>query len=182
MSKGSFRVKVHLSRDANGYVKYFYPCFTRYIQKKDIVHIERFETCEEFYDWLIYSDDNGIELNKDTKFVRLINEMPNEYNEDCKCDKWCTCPLPIYPLYLILAKNKFVKEYYGANNGNEFGTPKTVFYMIHPDEREHMERFLAGTDDALYDYVEHLKYNPKNGTDYEQVKEEFKKRKINNDD
>lgn len=44
-----------------------------------------------------------------------------------------------------------------------------------------MERFLAGTDDALYDYVEHLKYNPKIGTDYDLVKEEFKKRKINDD-
>lgn len=168
MSKGSFRVKVHLFRDEYGYVKNFHVCDTRYIQKKDIVHIERFETCEQFHDWFIY-EEYGIELNEHTKFVDLTKEMTEEYNEECQCDDFCKCPLPIYPLYLILAKNKFAKEYYGAKTVHGYGIPETVFYMIHPDEREHMERFLAGTDD------------PKNGTDYELVKEEFKKRKINND-
>jgi hypothetical protein len=47
------------------------------------------------------------------------------------------------------------------------------YYIVHPDEREHMERFLAGTDDALYDYVHHLKYDPLHGTEVQAAKQEY---------
>lgn len=48
-----------------------------------------------------------------------------------------------------------------------------MMYLVHPDEREHMERFLAGTDDALYDYVHHLKYDPLHGTEVQAAKQEY---------
>lgn len=47
-----------------------------------------------------------------------------------------------YPMYYIKTRRKGRK------------------YLVHPNEREHMERYLAGTDDALYDFVHHLKYLP----------------------
>ena len=54
--------------------------------------------------------------------------------------------------------------------------PKVVNFIVASSEREHMERYLAGTDDALYDYVHHLKYNPTNGSEALVVKEEFEMR------
>lgn len=49
----------------------------------------------------------------------------------------------IYPLYRIIVSER----------GKEF-------YLVHPSEREHMERYLAGTDNPLYDLVNELRYNP----------------------
>lgn len=53
-------------------------------------------------------------------------------------------------------------------------------YVVDPSENEHMERFLAGTDDPLYDLVHELRYNPKIrlGEDVQEAESHFKKQKI----
>ena len=33
-----------------------------------------------------------------------------------------------------------------------------AMYIAHPSEREHVERFIAGTDNPLYDYVHELRF------------------------
>ncbi len=35
-----------------------------------------------------------------------------------------------------------------------------TIYLIHPSENEHMERFLAGTANPMYDFVFELRNNP----------------------
>lgn len=35
-----------------------------------------------------------------------------------------------------------------------------VVYTIDSSEHEHLERYLAGTDDPLYDFVHEIRYNP----------------------
>lgn len=126
----------------------------RYIKKDDIDHIERFESSQDFYEWLYLNHDETIfSLSSSLTVADLIRKMSGY---KCVCRDWCACSLQIYPLFL---KNTFAKE---PKEKSKSVIPKSVFYMIHPDERNHMERFLTGTDDEL-------------------VKEEFKKRKINND-
>lgn len=31
--------------------------------------------------------------------------------------------------------------------------PPVYRYIVHPDEHENMERYLAGTDDPIYDFI-----------------------------
>lgn len=71
----------------------------------------------------------------------------------------------IYPLYEIIVKDE------------------DDCYLVHPSEREHMERYLAGTDNPLYDLVNELRYNPNLafGSEVRAAKQDFesetKKRK-----
>lgn len=79
----------------------------------------------------------------------------------------------VFPLYVIKVKNKIVREY---ENHNSFSIPKTVNYIVHSSEHEHMERYLAGTDDALYDYVNLLKYMPCiEGSEFSAAEKDFKR-------
>jgi hypothetical protein len=84
----------------------------------------------------------------------------------------CPCWNQHFPLYLITVQNKHI-----ASSTDDCGSEKVILptttYFVHPSEHEHMERFLAGTDDALYDYVHHLQFNPNNGTDVNAAKAEF---------
>ncbi len=54
--------------------------------------------------------------------------------------------LAYFPLYLLTV--------IGENQ-------KFVSYIIDPSEHEHMERYLAGTDDPMYDFVHELRNNPR---------------------
>jgi hypothetical protein len=53
-------------------------------------------------------------------------------------------------------------------------------FVVDPSENEHMERFLAGTDDPLYDLVHELRYNPHFRLDAEiqSAENHFKRNKI----
>lgn len=79
----------------------------------------------------------------------------------------------VFPLYVITVKNKDVREY---EHHNSFLVPKTINYIVHSSEHEHMERYLAGTDDALYDYVNLLKYMPRlEGSEFLGAERDFKR-------
>jgi len=59
----------------------------------------------------------------------------------------------------------------------DYVNEKTINYIVHSSEHEHMERYLAGTDDALYDYVNLLKYMPRlEGSEFLGAERDFKKR------
>lgn len=53
-------------------------------------------------------------------------------------------------------------------------------FIVDPCEKEHMERFLAGTDDPLYDLVHELRYNPSTrlGKDVQEAESHFKKSRM----
>ena len=75
---------------------------------------------------------------------------------------FCTCLFeeqPIFPLYLIAAKNhkEFALRDLGNGNMEEF-TPEHAFYIVHPDERDRMPRILEGTDNPMYDLVHEMRY------------------------
>ena len=57
-------------------------------------------------------------------------------------------------------------------------------YMVHPCERERMERILNGTDDPMYDLVHELRYNPHVGigSELKEAKNDFNKRIKNTHD
>lgn len=45
--------------------------------------------------------------------------------------------------------------------------------IVHPDERERMERILSGTDNPLHDLVHELRYNPNISFEREEAKRDF---------
>lgn len=57
-------------------------------------------------------------------------------------------------------------------------TKKNGGFVVDPCEKEHMERFLAGTDDPLYDLVHELRYNPniRLGEEVREAENHFKKK------
>jgi hypothetical protein len=77
---------------------------------------------------------------------------------------------------MIVVKNKMRIEMEREDCDTAYFVPKLVNCFVASSEREHMERYLAGTDDALYDYVHYLKYNPTNGSEALAVKDEFEMR------
>lgn len=60
---------------------------------------------------------------------------------------------------------------------------KNAYYGIHPCEKEHVERYLAGTDDPMYDFVHELRYHPDSllGREKEAAEAHFKKQKIDSE-
>lgn len=54
------------------------------------------------------------------------------------------------------------------------------WFVVHPSEEEHMERYLAGTDDPMYDFVHEMRYNPDSvfGKERQEAEAHFKKQKI----
>lgn len=77
--------------------------------------------------------------------------------------------------YMIKVKNK--SKYFVFKHNNEPYVPKLLTYFVDPSENEHMERFIAGTDDAMYDYVELLKYMPRTeGSEMKQAEERISKK------
>lgn len=55
--------------------------------------------------------------------------------------------------YVITCKNTMNIE----NSGRIY--LETIQYVVDPSENEHVERFLAGTDDPMYDFVHELKFS-----------------------
>lgn len=110
-----------------------------------------------------------------------IHAVLNALSNDCKCDamkgmtgmEWSnesalSCAMLPYdykrvracdlhtkyaPYYFVRIRIEDNDHYYSKQG--EF-----VWYLIHPDERERMERILNGTDNPLYDLVHQLMYNP----------------------
>lgn len=49
--------------------------------------------------------------------------------------------------------------------------------IVHPDERDRMERILGGTDNPLHDLVHELRYNPNISFEREEAKRDFESKK-----
>lgn len=90
------------------------------------------------------------------KYAGRIDEMQTH----CKCKYEA---LKTHPIYVIIDENG-------------------KMYYVHPCEQEHMERYVAGTADSMYDLVHELRYNHTIGIDMRAAEAHFKKRKINEDE
>ncbi len=62
----------------------------------------------------------------------------------------------MFPLYEVSVFN--YNEYAYINGDRTKVIPRVAIYILHPDERDHMERYLAGTDDPMYDFIHELRY------------------------
>jgi hypothetical protein len=94
------------------------------------------------------------DLNCTCKMIELYTEDPSNIPQNLECN----CVLTTLPMYIIYVKKE--------------NKP----YIVHPDEKEHMERFISGTDDPLYDLVHELRYNPnlRLGMDCESLNKKYK--------
>lgn len=84
----------------------------------------------------------------------------------------CTCKLNIFPLYEVTVENRTEISQYPDGS---FGATPLVTYLLHPDERPRMERYLEG--ETLHELFNLLRYGPptalipKGGTEYQEAQE-----------
>lgn len=155
MSKGSFKV---IGEVGTNTCRLYEKEHDRYIPKhkidmvdKDPVYFSEMNYSDEDADAFHYGLNQRGLLN--CKIVHDISDRnPNNgyFSRDICIDK--------LGLYIITTKK------YGD-------------FVVDPCEKEHVERFLAGTDDPLYDLVHELRYNPNTrlGKDVQEAESHFKK-------
>jgi hypothetical protein len=159
-----------------------------YIPQARIVQVARYATNQEHRQrtlifgeqrWRRYDDADEDVVSESTgiyyDYLSNVASMSID-GPDCECDMCdshaddyapkrprpakepliCTCFDSMFPLYEVTATNLHIT----ARNKETgfYNTPAHVVYFLHPDEREHMDRYLAGTDDAMHDFVHELRY------------------------
>lgn len=138
-------------------------------------------------DWKFYDfkrlHDTLCELSKDVvcPSKNITEAKWKEGAEACTFySKYDPSPCPLlqhyFPLYLFAAPS-------ALGDFGHSGNIEYVWWVVHPDERERMERILNGTDNPLYDLVHELRYNPNissklGGAERLEAEEDFKKRKL----
>lgn len=76
--------------------------------------------------------------------IKMINKIENNASASNFVDTFTNFHLPkSFPFYLAIPLSE-----------------PGVVYTIDSSEHEHLERYLAGTDDPLYDFVHEIRYNP----------------------
>lgn len=150
---------------------------SHFIAKKHVVRVMRYDTLEQHchnseivttdlerlhseYEWLMTCFLKCANPDfKCTCEVNKILERDEDLSEALR-GKHCTCDTSFaFPVYELTVENFHQTQ----NVEGMILTPKTCTYLLHPREAEHMERFLAGTDDPLYDFVHALQYLPPSG-------------------
>jgi len=134
----------------------------------------------DIFKLLSKSDSNNTEKHnnryKELRFYRALWEMILELSEGrttkCTCDAADAIKTTYYEATQMPVEeyNKLTKilGYAGCVCVNKMPlifplyevSTGTRRYMLDPAEREHMDRFLTGTDNPLYDLVHELRYNP----------------------
>jgi hypothetical protein len=154
MSRGTFKViakliSINHDNDSSSYMKGQY----RYIPANIITMVEKDSTHFEEMDY------RNIEVLHDALIEASHLNCPNNHDDNGQNIEYNNC-LDKQGLYIITI------------TGN-------TTYVVDPSENEHMERFLAGTDDPIYDLVHELRYNPRIrlGEDVQEAESHFKKHK-----
>jgi hypothetical protein len=82
------------------------------------------------------------------------------------------CEFPIYCVFFKDVTIVHPREQSGVAAATQ---PQCIWCVVHPDERERMERYLSGTHNPLHDLVHELRYNPRVGVapEKEDAKERF---------
>ena len=126
---------------------------------------------------IFYYIDGKLDLQYHTKECERCTFIPSKYivgvqmytNVEERI-KFCTddveerrpfyALLP-YPHYIVRVKNLFREFVDYMSYRAKYTAPETCDYLLDPSEHEHMERYLAGTDDPMYDFVHELRHNPR---------------------
>lgn len=69
-------------------------------------------------------------------------------------------PEEVYPIYCVFVKDTTVVHPREIAGQQHRVVNQGVWAVVHFEERERMERYLAGTHNPLYDLVHELRYNP----------------------
>lgn len=178
-----------------------YNYVNEFIVAKDILRVRPFNHINDMIAEQIHVNDRFLVENLLVRFYEMSTLFESlGYPIECTClmknyaayevdddsikrikppqDPKCVCKMPktVVPLYVITVKNKTCHPLWNTTESKWF-IPPTLDYIVHPDEREHMERFLAGTDDPVYDLVHELQYNPIVGSHLTHAKKDFEQRK-----
>lgn len=158
MSRGTFRVGLRESYkiDSNGdyHGKGYSTLHDDYVPKSFVLHV-----CKYAAD-LSHPHNATYALGSDPFSVMACMLERVLFTCTCDSDDWftCTCITDVFPVYELTVANHHI-EILNQKTNSQF-VPKTLTYLLHPCEREHMERYLAGTDDPMYDFVHELRYGP----------------------
>lgn len=159
-------------------------CDHVFIPAAEILVVKVFQSLEELYDnsdVIFTSEDKTLADSRTEFYSSFWTLVLRYYNHHylqmgCKCGAFntfnaaaytcdftkagapmCTCDLAIFPVYEVTVRNH--KMEICQRDGKSIH-PLTMSYIVHPDEREHMERYLAGTDDPISDLVHEFRFNP----------------------
>lgn len=136
--------------DANNSVARNIQLTKEYIPKHLVLRVSVFERKEILYVTLRQFNARAAQAPSEHDALRTtlgadhFGECKGNEEHDCACLKQC------FPLFAIVVRNL---------EGNIAVNP-SVLYLVHPSERENMQRFISGTDNTLHDYTEQLKYGP----------------------
>lgn len=75
-----------------------------------------------------------------------------------KIERFSNYPEEVYPIYCVYVKDTTVV--YPREITGQLMVNQGIWAVVHWEERERMERYLAGTHNPLYDLVHELRYNP----------------------
>ncbi len=129
-----------------------------YIPKHLILAVDYYETVK---DWM---ENNICECTSPELKEKLIQSLTL---------------LPPFPMYRVTVANKIKFANIQLVNSTHLTVSKSCEYILDPSEHEHMERYLAGTDDPMYDFVHELRHNPRalpTSTELAEATERFNKR------
>lgn len=140
-----------------------------YVSVKDITYVYKIKTWKEFYNYINKSshDDENFHFELGKVFQDVYHEEIHKL-ADSESNKNCAYT-NVLPLYIITCKIH-IKHYDKYLNIIPY-----LQYVVDPNENDHMERVLKGTDDSIYDLVEELRYNPTIGLQVKKAKERFEK-------
>jgi hypothetical protein len=160
-----------------------------YIRKADVLQVIKLENFKQLRKWCNQHDHYHrkeccsfaalqlIHFGKEIVCSCGVAEIWSKLKRDCQEEKTISCSCvahDTFPMYIVRCKNKIETSYADIDRNEELVLiPKVANYIVDASEREHMERFLAGTDDPLYDYVHLLQYGPNGGTEVNKAREEF---------
>ncbi len=121
-----------------------------YIPKREVLRVLKFNNVDDFRIMTRFCHDNVSNMHL---MMRSVFDMDNA--PACTGDGTpnCACFETVLPVYAVVIASK-------EETKNSRNRVPCLLYLIHPLEREKMERFIDGTDDPMWDYVHQLRYGP----------------------
>lgn len=122
---------------------HFYPTF---IPMSSVFQVRRLENKNQL---LVFEQQRGTDNTKQKGYTWL------EQIERCS-----NHPEEVYPIYCVFVKDVTVVHPRELTAQQHQVVSQGIWAVVHFEERERMERYLAGTHNPLYDLVHELRYNP----------------------
>ena len=111
--------------------------------------------------------DNEITYEKYKKLPSNGDTHNNFCQSLCKSENFIALIKKVFPLYQIRTVNR--NDIDSAGNCGK----KSSLYLVHPDQKERMQRILDGTDSPLYDIIQIMQYHPGWGSETSNASNHF---------